>query len=115
MWGRLFFCSCRDDSLEKRRRAVERDICHPRLEWTCMQAMWPGYRLSNPGQGRLQPPREAVLVNEFAPANAMVGIADKSAPTRRGDLRPYRRSGFIRETKAGVPTFSFPSSHRSAV
>jgi len=49
-------------------------------------------------------------VNEFAPANAMVGIADKSAPTRRGDLRPYRRSGFIRETKAGVP-----SLHRSAV
>ena len=31
-----------------------------------------------------------VLVNEFAPANAMVGIADKSAPTRRNNLRPYR-------------------------
>ena len=63
----------------------------------------------------LQPPWETVWVNEFAPANAMVGIADKSAPTSRGDLRPYRRSGFIRETKTGVPTFSFPSSHRSAV
>ena len=45
-----------------------------------MPAMWPGHRLSNPRQGRLQPPWEAVWVNEFAPANAMVGIADKSAP-----------------------------------
>ncbi len=110
--GPPFFCSCRDDSLEKGRRAVERDICHPWLEllWTCMPAVWPGHRLSNPGQGWLQPPWEAVLVNEFAPANAMVGIADKSAPTRRGDLRPYRRNGFIREIKTGVH-----SSQRSAV
>ncbi len=59
----------------------------------------------SPDRGRLQPPWEAVLVNEFAPAKAMVGIADKSAPTRRSNLRPYRWSGFIRETKAGVPSF----------